>query len=383
MVMSVRLYGRAVGNGSLSVVTAGFRDTLEAAGLLDGFVALDKSGGSEEDESPGGALARDAVFTGNLSHLGVMRVGTRHERHWVTVTPNSNYLPKDLLAAVVSLKEPHILSASSWGTQVILDALAEMGASVLRHHDGGRALFADNKEVRIHTVHHGVSGFAPDLTELSKTRDDFYHGHFRVVHFSTTEGQRKGTLELLKAWSMFLRTVDMGRCYPTLHLVLDHHARTALKERMLDELDPESLDAVLASVRWLPRADMDAAQMSSFLCQHHLLCAPSRGEGFGLLPLQARACGVPVVATVSTGHSAGHVEGLGVIPIMQPGAPEPLDDGPGAMALAALPEEIVLCLRKAMGNWPTLKRDALAEAPLVGAEWSWSEQLAPLVEWLL
>jgi len=44
------------------VVTEGFRSALEATGLLDGIVALDKSGGSEEDDEPSGALERhDAV----------------------------------------------------------------------------------------------------------------------------------------------------------------------------------------------------------------------------------------------------------------------------------------------------------------------------------
>ncbi len=378
--MTARLYGRSVGNGSLSMVTAGFRGALERAGLLEGFVALDRGAGSEEDESPPGALARDGIFTGNLSHVGLMRHGTRHERHWVTVTPNSNYLPRNLLAAVVGLPNVRILSASSWGSTMISAELYDMG---FRYVEDG-ALWStyydteSNKEVRIHTVRHGVSGFAPVESEIEKAREDFSAGKFRVVHFSTTDGQRKGTLELVQAWKIMVEQRLVSRDAELL-LVLDHHARLALQGRMID-----AGVGLSRGIKILPRGDLNPTLMSRLLGHMHLVAAPSTGEGFGMIPLSARACGVPVVTTVTTGHSAGHCEGPGVVPIVQPNTPTPppIDDGPGAVAQPVRPADIAAAISKARANWVALSEASQAAALDVYKEWRWDNQLRPLLEQL-
>lgn len=354
--MSVRLYGRALGNGSLAVVTAGFHQALTSAGLLEGFYPLDKSGGSEEDDSPPGALASDAVFTGNLSLIPRMVQGARHERHWVQVTPNSTHIPFKLLAAVLDLKNPHIISASSWGTGVIRRTLEDMGVST---------------PPPIVTVGHGISGFAPDSDQLAKTRQDYAAERFRVVHFSTTDGQRKGTVELVQAWNLATHQLPSGA---ELVLVLDYHARSALMDRLLDQLT-----GLPPSVRIMPRGDLSAAQMSSFLCQHHVVCTPSRGEGFGLLPLQARACGVPVLTTATTGHSAGHCRGPGVMRIPQSEVLAPIDDGPGALAPMVDPEKIAVALSVLYQAWNGISLLTEAHAERVINEWSWESQLEPLM----
>lgn len=275
--MTVRLYGRDVGNGSLAVVTRGFRQVLESSELLEGFVALDRSGGSEEQEAPPGALARDAVFTGNLNMVRVMLQGARHERHWVTVTPNSTYIPKDLLAAVAALPNPCILSASAWGGTMISGALHEMGFRYVEDGQIHCTYVAGEKTVEVHVMHHGVSSdYAPALSDLENTLADYNNGKFRVVHFSTTEGQRKGTFELVQAWHL-LRQRGSLPVEAELLLVLDDHAKRALQERMLDA------DLRLADgARMLPRGNLMPHHMSRLLCHMHVLVAPSRGEGFGL-----------------------------------------------------------------------------------------------------
>lgn len=373
--MSVRIYGRAVGNGSLSVVTAGFKEAIEGAGLLEGLVALDKSGGDEESEGPPGALAKHGVFTGNLQFVPLMRRGARHEYHWVQVTPNSDYIPRNLLAAIVELPNPRILSASKWGACVIRDALLRMGVGYsIRYTDGLEHSTGTQRSVEIVTVGHGVSGFAPVLEELESTRADFDKGEFRVIHFSTTDGERKGTLELIQAWQL-LEHMLPGQ--PELNLVMDYHAGVALQDRL------QALGIALPdTVRLLPRGDMNADAMSRVLCRMHLVAAPSRGEGFGLLPLQARACGVPVVATLTTGHSAGHLPPEHVTRIRQDEELAPIDDGPGAAAPAVLPAEIAQAVAFAHAHWRDLSLNAQALAPDVIRDWSWKAQLAPLVELL-
>lgn len=375
--MSVRLYGRAVGHGSLSVVTSGFREALSSAGLLEGFVALDKSGGDEEQDAPPGALARDGVFTGNLNLVPLMRRGAQHERHWVQVTPNSTYVPQNLLNAVLNLPNPRILSASAWGSTVIAQALCNSGFAF-----GGRGLHGDryvssDKVVSIYTVRHGVTGFAPVPAALESARADFAQGKFRVIHFSTTDGERKGTLELVQAWSMLMEHSIFPR-QAELLLVLDYHANMALRQRL------EQASVILPNnVRILSRGDFDAATMSEVLCRMHLVATPSRGEGFGLLPLQARACGVPVATTVTMGHSAGHCgppEPPGVVTIAQSGELAPIDDGPGALAPRVSRADIASAILRAHRDWVELSAGAEQKAPEVARHWSWQTQLAPLVQ---
>jgi len=375
--MTVRLYGRDVGYGSLAVVTRGFKQVLEGAGLLEGFVALDRSGGSEEDDSPPGAQARDAVFTGNLNMVRMMLKRAQHRRHWVTVTPNSTHVPRELLAEVLTLASPRILSASTWGTTIIFDALKEMGCEheppepdqpwLTFKYEGTDS----TKRFEVHTVRHGVSGFAPVAEEIAKTRADFDRGEFRVVHFSTTDGERKGTLELVQAWSSLRRDLpERAR----LLLVLDHTARAALLERLLnkDMKLPEQ-------VNLLPRGDMDPAMMSKLLCHMHVLASPSRGEGFGLSPLEARASGVPIVTTDVTGHSAGHCIGPGAHLIRRSYELAPIDDGPAAVAPIVHPADIAEALHYVYANWKAFSYTANYHAAGIAKEWSWDKQLAPLV----
>ncbi len=358
--MTVRLYGRSVGNGSLSVVTAGFREALLDANLLEGEVSLDRTGGSEEEHGPPGALANDGVFTGNLGHTPLMQQSARHNRDWVQVTPNSSQIPKRLLEGVLRLPNVRILSASSWGSSVIAANLLEMGC-----HDIPPIL----------TVHHGVSGFAPSPADLEVARSEFNEGCFRVVHFSTSGGQRKGTFELVQAWRM-LRERQQLSPKATLTLVLDFEARKSLIERLADAGEPEPSHVFLRD-----RMDADAAAMSKYLSLAHLVCTPSRGEGFGLTPLQARACGVPVATTTVTGHSAGHCCGPGVVRIST-GDQADIDDGPGALAPLVCPSDIMSAIHQAFHDWHNLSQQAQAAAPIVAEEWSWKKQLAPLIEQL-
>ena len=73
------------------------------------------------------------------------------------------------------------------------------------------------------------------------------------------------------------------------------------------------------------RKGLDVGDMASYLGGFDLVCQPSRAEGFGLVPLEARACGVPVAATLCTGH-ADHMaasEWCWSCPSCSPAVPRP------------------------------------------------------------
>ena len=97
-----------------------------------------------------------------------------------------------------------------------------------------------------------------------------------------------------------------------------------------------------------------------------------------MTPLEARACGVPVVATECTGHSQGHVRGRGVI-VVPHGDLSPIDDGPGAVAPSVSSEDILKALHAAYDQWAGLAWAAQAGAEKVRKDWSWD---AVTTRWL-
>ena len=124
--------------------------------------------------------------------------------------------------------------------------------------------------------------------------------------------------------------------------------------------------------------------MAKYYRQYHAVAAPSRGEGFGLVPLEARACGVPVLATTCTGH-ADHVRlqlenypypypllGHGVIEV-HTGELEAIDDGPGALGPSLRPQSVADALERAYHGWAGYAADARAHASHLMERWSWPE----------
>ena len=116
----------------------------------------------------------------------------------------------------------------------------------------------------------------------------------------------------------------------------------------------------------------------------HALLAPSRAEGFGMMPLESRACGVPTIQTLCTGH-ADHVEGnpaaWGVVHVLHGELQPAWGDYGRAPEVTA--EAIYYAIKIFLANreWFTVAARERAEA--VRFNWSWEKVSEPLVEWLL
>lgn len=357
-----RLYGRVQGNGSLAVVTEGFRKVLDEAALLAGVCPLDVAEGLEPDPVAG-ASARHGIYTGPLGQVERMFRRGVHEQYWIMVAPNSNRLPPDLVAMLTGLQEKcprrvHLMAPSGWATDVVNKHFAG---------DEGSCL----------TVPHGVDTayYKVNVSRAEEMGRGTGLGEFRVLHFSTSAQQRKGTLELIQAWKRLETLWDPSRA--TLLCVMDRSAQEALMGALFDA------DLALPSgVRISPRADLTPQAMAQNLAWSHVVCQPSRGEAFGLIPLQALCCGVPVVATDCTGHSeylgqGGEAMGCEIV---ETGGLVAIDDLPGAKAPGLDCAEVARALLAARRRWSDLQGEALKYAPDWQRLWSWKEKLGPFVE---
>ena len=120
-------------------------------------------------------------------------------------------------------------------------------------------------------------------------------GPFRFLHFCSSGAypERKGTPQLLEAFQKLRGPAELS-------LVVSEMRRPL--KRLLGGLPRGIRDDVYVLTR---PYGISTAGMIELYAQHHALVAPSRAEGFGLQPLEARALGIPVAQTLCTGFRDG------------------------------------------------------------------------------
>lgn len=360
----IRLYGPVVGSSSFARVAAGMRHGLSELGHLDGFVPVDAY---DEEEAYPGHKARIGVFVGPLNRVDMMTGIGWHEHRLALVPANSTWMPEGLIRSLEKIVTG-FLAPSAWAAGV-LRGYTDLPVSLWRH---------------------GVtSAFRPDPIDNLMLVKDYEKGDFRVGHLASTHLQRKGTRELVRAWCRAVFEGALGE-HPLLTLVVDGPEDLYQKdiEEVLDAADagPRARDRVKASVvRSRRRWNMDDAQAANWYRKHHLIAQPSRGEGFGLVPLEARACGVPVLMTYCTGHAEtfdiadAPPEGPGLscakrgVIGVQTGENAPIDDGPGAMAPELAEDDVLRSLVCAYQYWSVAHAGAQRASRCIHEEWNWTE----------
>ncbi len=330
----VRLYGHQLGFTSFSQVTRGFALALADVGLFGGFVPLDFF--DDDTEYPGSSCPV-SINTGMPS--GVLRAKAlgNHSQRWLMLAPNSDRIPERMIEWMPEFCTA-LLSPSRWGVSVLGE------------------LFGNELPVRLvpHGVHREYVVSEDSRRRLRAEHDD--KGVLRVLHMTSTNGERKGTKLLLDAWRRF-----------TAHPGQDNRLTVVCRREGLAEL--QAAAAHLRGVTVKPSDGVDYRSVQTLYDAHHVVCQPSRAEGFGLIPLEAKVCGLPVVMTDCTGHADHSAEGATVV--VETGRDEPIDDMDRALAPSLRSEAIYGALCEARMQYRALDERARDAAPAIRQRWSW------------
>ncbi len=142
-----------------------------------------------------------------------------------------------------------------------------------------------------------------------------------VVCHGRIEMHRKGLDVLLEAWQLVTQArPDVPLC---LLLVGTGSDAARLRARI------EGMN--LSNVVWVDRYVLDRSEMKRYLCAADVSVLPSRHEGFPVAPLEAMACGLPIVAADA------------------PGVSDILEDGEASGGLV-VPHEDAPALARALGR---------------------------------
>lgn len=360
--MKVRVYGPKQGYHSFARVAHGAAWGLERQGALAGLFANDET--DLEDNGCDGFDADVAVYFGQPAFVNMMRTAGRHRHRLILLPPNSTWMPEELVERLeLDQAVTGYIAPSQWAEDVMRTYTK---LPVLRW---------------AHGVH---EGFQASEEDRYARWSEFASDRFRVLHMTSSRFGRKGTHELLEAWMLAVSQ----RILPErseLHVVHDMPSEDF--HRIIQDAagaNGRTQKSVIGHRR-LPKMDPEGA--GAFLRRFHLVAQPSRGEGFGMVPLEARACGVPVLMTTATGHSE-HTRALfatgpttswpihehGVVAI-RTGAMAPLDDGPNGEGMAPSLNKLDVYdgLVFACEMYSHLAKEAFRESSGVGRDWSWIE----------
>jgi glycosyltransferase involved in cell wall biosynthesis len=325
---------------------------MERALRLNGVLA----GVCEEQDDgtrvPQGADAPVALVVGAPNRALRPHLRGKHQKVWWLAAPNSEGVPPKAVQALMD--ETYSLGCD--GVRPILDgifATSEWAKGVLT-----RAF----PSLPVVTWQHGVlPEYRVNAAQRQAVRDLYDKGQFQLLHV-TSAGSRKGTPELLQAWDLFVKKHPLLRCRLDL-LVNPQH---------LVEFSDHVQALRLSTVMVAPGQRYTTEQLCKGMSGYHGVVQPSRAEGFGLVPLEARASGIPVVMTTCTGHS-DHGHGPGVVPV-QTGPSEASDDYRGATAPSVSADAVYEGIKTLYDNWQSLDESARDYAPTLQQEWSWENR---------
>ena len=249
-------------------------------------------------------------------------------------------------------KQDVVLTPSSWGKQIIQ---------------------ASGVKTPVIVCNHGVSTlFTPSISELIPDSPFVFLHTCSAIYYP----ERKGTPQALEAFAKLVEDRDDV----ALRLIVG--GKTKPIRKMLNSMPKRAIERIQVIFR-------EGAREPEEIRQAYLNCHaglfPSRAEGMGMMPIEMRSCGVPVVQTMCTGH-ADHLDSSidprswGVEVIQSGEMSEAW--GKFGHAPTVRPEWVFDAMVNCLANYDKLQAAALDKADAVRFGWSWEETTKPLVEWI-
>jgi glycosyltransferase involved in cell wall biosynthesis len=206
----------------------------------------------------------------------------------------------------------------------------------------------------------------------SRSVRDFSSGtpHFLHIAGAPAFRERKGTVLLIEAFGELVKKL------PEVRLTL-----------RCGSTDPELIEAakradVVEQITIIEEGPIDPLDMRHFLCKGwDALVLPSRAEAFGLLAVEARAVGLPVILTHCSGH-AQHAEDYDTVIKHGPDAPITVNGIPNGTAPTVSASNILSAMQEYIANRHTRWVWASAGASGYFNKNSWSASTKPLASWL-
>lgn len=357
----IRLYGHL--QGSFRTVSEGLRLGLQELDVLAGYVIGEQQ---DIDSAPvPGATAPVAIVVGDPMRVMLAHMQGEHQEVWLVLAPNSEGIPPELkqqLQGKMQSGKPLVtgfLAPSFWAQNVLQREFPQHPVWLCHH--GVLPEFRIHEEIR------------------EAVRKQYEIGRqLTGLHFTSTNMGRKCTKELIRAW---VKLSEDGR-NDTTDLV------SGISCQLVISCNPIFFHEFEQVIQDTPGAegvvtvdigqDFSFSKLAQYMSGHHLIVQPSRAEGFGLVPLEARACGIPVVATHVTGHD-DHCYGPGCVKV-KTGELSESDDYWGAKAPTVSEEEIYRALRYAAYAWSDLDAQAKRASKIVHRTFKWASVLSRPVE---
>ncbi len=263
----IRIYGE-LRRGSFGQVTQGLR---QAAERTDLFLGMKRYDVEENLQFNGGSEALVAVSAGQPKHVALAHATGRHRHRWILIAPNSEGFTKGLIDSLVS--------PAPLGEGTMVDGILVPSMWALR-------VLAQSDEIPAgfpaYCAPHGV-GDEYRVIDLAvdALRTGYGHGWFMVAHLTSTHTARKGTRELVEAWKMLREGPWKGDKGTRLSIVT-HPAFLAQHNALAAEVG-----GYAEGITVMPGLSFTRNEMVGAISHAHVVCQPSRAEGFGMVPLEA------------------------------------------------------------------------------------------------
>lgn len=227
-----------------------------------------------------------------------------------------------------------------------------------------RQVFIDSgvRKTPVIVVPHGV-----DLWPMPARDPESIDGTLNFLHVTGAVSfpHRKGTPALLRAWK------DIESEFHGMHLTLKMYK----EPRMMEYIKRLGVERIIVD----DTPTLAPQEMANYLNRFDAVVQPSRGEGFGMVPLEARSLGIPAILTGIAGHSEHFAPGVDIeVPV---GSYKPMVTQGNADGFAPTveAEHVEQALRTFLADINGHKNRAKQWATRFRDMWQWRNVLKPLM----